>query len=68
MVPDKICRKNRNTRFMFKAVLFYLAVYEITWQNILERGRTQMTIWRMRIALWILKATDTHTHTHTRNM
>jgi hypothetical protein len=26
-----------------------------------ERGRPQMTIWRMRIACWIPKATDTHT-------
>ena len=24
-----------------------------------ERGRQQMTIWRMRIARWITKATDT---------
>jgi len=27
-----------------------------------------MTIWRMRIACWITKATHTHTHTHTQNM
>jgi len=25
-----------------------------------EQGRPQMTIWRMRIACWITKATDTH--------
>jgi len=37
------------------------AVYEITWENIVERGRPQMTIWRMRIAYWIPKATNTHT-------
>jgi len=24
--------------------------------------------WRMRIACWLPKATDTHTHTHTQNM
>jgi len=35
------------------------AVYEIVWKNIVERGRTQMTIWRMRIACWIPKATNT---------
>ena len=29
-------------------------------KNILEPGRPQMTIWRMRIACWIPKATDTH--------
>jgi hypothetical protein len=38
------------------------------WDNvkyIVLRGRSQMTIWRMRIVLWIPKATHTHTHTHT---
>ena len=29
------------------------------WKNIVERGRAQM-IWRMRIACWITKATNTH--------
>jgi hypothetical protein len=31
------------------------------WKNIVERGRPQMTKWRMRIACWVTKATDTHT-------
>ena len=30
------------------------------WKNIVQRGRTQMAIWRMRTACWIPKATDTH--------
>ena len=34
--------------------------YAIMWENILERGRPQLTIWRMRIACWITKATDIH--------
>jgi len=34
-------------------------------KNIVERGRPQMTLWRMRIACWISQATNTHTHTHT---
>jgi hypothetical protein len=41
---DKNCRKNRNTHFMFSN--FFpenLAVYEIMWKNIVERGRPQMT-------------------------
>jgi hypothetical protein len=38
------------------------AVYKVTWKNILERGRTQMTvIWRMCIACCIPMATNTHT-------
>ena len=36
-------------------------VYEIIWKNIVDRGRPQMTVWRMRIACWITKATNTHT-------
>jgi hypothetical protein len=36
------------------------AVYEIMWKNIVEWGRPQMTIWRMRIACWLPKAKDTH--------
>jgi len=30
------------------------------WKNIAEEGRSQMTIWHMSIACWILKATNTH--------
>ena len=29
------------------------------WKNIVEPGRPQLTIWRMRIACWIPKATIT---------
>ena len=37
-------------------------VYEIMWENIVERGRRQMTtnLGRMLIACWISKATNTH--------
>ena len=35
------------------------------WKNIVERGKPQMTMWRMRIACWISTATNTHIHTHT---
>ena len=27
-----------------------------------------MTVWHIRIACWLTKATNTHTHTHTQNM
>jgi len=48
------------------SVTFFLnrAIYEIMWKNIVGPDRPQMTIWRMRIACWIPKATNTHTHTH----
>jgi hypothetical protein len=35
--------------------------FKIMWKNIAERGRSQMTIWRTRIACRIRKL---HTHTH----
>jgi hypothetical protein len=35
------------------------AVDEIMWKNIIEPDRPQMTIWRMRSAFWIPKATYT---------
>ena len=45
------------------SVTFFLenrAVYEIMWENTVERGRPQMAIWRMRSACWVPKATNTH--------
>jgi len=36
------------------------AEFEIMWENVVERGRPQMAIRRMRIACWIPKATNTH--------
>ena len=35
-------------------------VYEVMRKNMVERYRPRMTIWRMRIACWIPKATNTH--------
>jgi hypothetical protein len=35
------------------------AVYETLWIKVVEPGRSQMAIWRMRIASYILKATNT---------
>ena len=61
------------THLMFNKFFFpkYRAVYEINWKNIVQSDRRQITIWRMRIACWITKATNTNTdyevykHTHT---
>jgi hypothetical protein len=39
------------TDFMFNNVFFEnLAVYEIKWKNFVERDKSQVTTWRMRIA------------------
>jgi hypothetical protein len=35
-------------------------VYEVMWKNIVESGRPQMTVWRMRVTCWIPKVTNTH--------
>jgi len=35
------------------------AFCEIVWKNVVKRVKPQMTIWRMRIACWIPKVTDT---------
>ena len=55
-VSDKTCIETRNTNYMINNIFFFenRAVYEIMWNNFVERGRPHMTVWRMRIA------TDTH--------
>ena len=38
---------------MFSSVFFFLgnrAFYEIMWKNIVQPGKVQMPIWRMRIS------------------
>ena len=37
-----------------------LTVYEIMWKNFVDSARPKITIWRMRIARWVTKNTDTH--------
>ena len=62
MLQKKSCRENQNTHFVTSNIFFFenRAVYEIMWKNIVEWGKPQMTVWRMRIAGWIPKATDTN--------
>jgi hypothetical protein len=36
------------------------AVYEITWKNVVQPDRPQVTIRHMRAACWTPKATNTH--------
>ena len=57
---QKLYRKSKHTFYVKQLFPKYRAVYEIMWKNMLEPERLQMTIWRMRIACWVLKATDTH--------
>jgi len=51
------------THILCSITFFFLnrAIYGIMWKYIVEPGRAQMTIWRMRISYFITKATDTFT-------
>jgi len=48
------------TQFMFKIFFFSRADYEIMWKNMVQPDRPQVTVWRMRIACCVSKATKTH--------
>jgi hypothetical protein len=59
-VADKSCRENQNTHFVFGNFFFEKGtVNEIMYKSIVQRGRPQMTIWRMRITCWIPKDINT---------
>jgi len=49
-IADKRFRENQNTHFICDKFLFRNScpVCEITWKNIAEPDRPQMTIWRAR--------------------
>jgi len=58
-VSNKNCIETRNTHFTFK---FFLSKIVPLWDNAEKYCRAgQMTKCRMRIACWILKATNTYT-------
>ena len=63
-VSDKIRIENQNTHAMFNNFFFSenCTIYDIKWTNILQPGRQQMTIWRMRTARCIPKTTNKHSH------
>jgi hypothetical protein len=60
-VSDRLCRESENG-LLCSIIFFSLenrAFYGVMWRNIVERGRPQRTMWRMRIAYWISKGTNT---------
>jgi hypothetical protein len=58
-VSDKVVEKVR-THILFSFFFFgNRAAYEIMWKNIVERGKPQKTVWRMRSACWITRVTNT---------
>ena len=56
------CGENQNTHFMVRNFFFpqKCYIYGVMWKSIVQPGRPQIIIWRMRIACWIPKATNTH--------
>ena len=58
-ISDKSCTENQ-MHFTFSNFSLSKVAYEIMWKNTVQPDRPQMTIWRMRLAHWIAKATNTH--------
>ena len=52
--------KSKHTLLRSITLLENRVIYEIMWNNTVESGRPQVTVWRMRVAGWIHKATNTH--------
>jgi hypothetical protein len=65
-ISHKNCRENQNTHFRLKKIFPQnRALYEITWKNIVQPDRPQMTVKystekENRFACCVSKATDTH--------
>jgi hypothetical protein len=60
MFQKKLYRKSKHKFYVQKFFFKNSTVYEIMWKNLVQPGKPHMTIWCMRIACWIPKATNTH--------
>jgi hypothetical protein len=60
MFQTEIVEKINDTFYVQYLSFKNSVVYEVMWNNIVERDKSQMTIWHIHIASWIPKATDTH--------
>jgi len=62
-VSDKSCRETRNTYLMFNNFFFFRKLWHL-WDKVEKykrAGESTDETWRMRVACWIPKATNTHT-------
>jgi hypothetical protein len=58
--------KEIKTDILYPIFFLNRGVYEIMWENMVQRGRSQVTIWRITLHAGLLRLhTYTHTHTHT---
>jgi hypothetical protein len=48
--------------YILYSIIFFVnrAFYEIMWKDVVQSGRPQMTLWRMRFAYWTPKTANTH--------
>jgi len=58
-VSDKIVNKIE-ARVLLNNFFENCAIYEKMWKNIVKPDRPQLTVWRVNIAWWMPKATNTH--------
>ena len=59
MFETKVVEKIKTLNYFF--IFENHSFNEMMWKNIEKSDRPQMTVLRMRISLWIHKATNTHT-------
>ena len=59
---QKNAEDKRDTHILCSMVFFFenRAIYEIMWKKFVERGRSLVAIWRIRVICWIPKATNIH--------
>jgi hypothetical protein len=43
-----------------RSIIFLTCILRDMCKNMVQQGRPQMTIWRVRIVCWVTKAADTH--------
>jgi len=67
--PDKRSRDDQNANFKFRYCFFRKSccLWDKLEKNIVKPDRPQMTLWRMRIAWCVSKATNTHSEYVLRN-
>jgi hypothetical protein len=62
MFQTKCCREIQNTKSMFNNFFSFSKIVPFMrmWKNIVELDKPQMTMWRLCIAFWLPKSTNTH--------
>jgi len=58
-ISDKSYKKIKS-HILFSVTFLNLATDEVMWKNTVEPNRSQMTVWSMRLACCIPKATNPH--------